>query len=149
MIFYRALTISITLFLIEISAFPQCNSKVTSFSQGELLTYQAYYNWGFIWIHAGDLRFSVDQKNYDNKKVYQFEADGMTIPSYDWAYKVRDKYESLVDIETFTPLFFDQNTNEDGVKVSQSYLFSNINQKVYINHETSKKTCQEGFCQPS
>lgn len=122
-----------------LSASSQCNSRVTSFSPGERITYQAYYNWGFIWIHAGDLLFSVDQIKYDNKDVYDFEAVGNSLTSYDWAYKVRDKYQSLVDKETYSPLYFEQNTSEGGYKVHQTYQFSDKAQKIYRSFESSKK----------
>ncbi len=139
MIITKPVLIVLIIFGFETAAYNQCNSMVTSFNPGEVVTYQAYYNWGFIWIHAGDIKFSVDQKPYKNKKVYQFEAIGNTVPSYDWAYKVRDKYQSYVDMETFSPLLLIANTNEGGTSDCQTYVFSYTNKKIYVDSQTSKK----------
>jgi len=138
-LYFKTLTVSLVKIILTYSLNAQCNTQITSFAPGERVTYEAYYNWGFIWIHAGDVSFSVYQKLYGNKPVYVLEALGFSLPSYDWAYKVRDKYQTLVDMETFSPLVFEQNTSEGGHNIIQTYTFSAKNQKIYIHYGTGKK----------
>ena len=117
----------------------QCVAKLKSFAPGEKITYQAYYNLGFIWIHAGDVQFSVNQKNYGSRNAFLFEASGTSLKSYDWMYKVRDKFTSIVDIEKFNPLWFEQNTLEGGYSTHEYYTFNPKNNKVFASIENSKK----------
>ena len=38
----------------------QCWEKNFAFAPGEKVSYNVYYNWGFIWIDAGIAEFKVD-----------------------------------------------------------------------------------------
>ena len=116
----------------------QCIDKIKTFKPGEKITYDAYYNWGFIWIHAGDVQFTINQKTYLNQNVLSFEATGNSLKSYDWLYKVRDKFQSMVDVETFSPVWFERNTLEGSYKAYENYIF-NPNGKIYSVVENSKK----------
>lgn len=115
----------------------QCIDRVSTFKAGEKISYDAYYNWGFIWVHAGDVQFTVSQKTYLNQNVYAFEAAGNSIKSYDWLYKVRDRFQSLVDAKTFSPVWFERNTLEGSYKAFEHYEFS-PNGKIYSMVENSK-----------
>lgn len=116
----------------------QCIEKINTFKAGEKISYDAYYNWGFIWIHAGDVQFTVSQKTYLNQNVLAFDATGTSLKSYDWLYKVRDRFQSLVDLKTFSPVWFERNTSEGSYKAFENYVFS-PNGKIYAVVENSKK----------
>lgn len=109
--------------LILQKALSQCVSYVNSFQPGEKLNYQALYTWGFIWIHAGDFQFSVTTQKLGMAPVYSFLAKASSLKTFDWFFKVRDTFQSLVTIEQFTPLWFNQNTSEGGWEVRQTYTF--------------------------
>ena len=115
----------------------QCIGKIDVFKPGEKVTYDAYYNWGFIWIHAGDVQFSVSQGVMQNKKTYLFEASGNTVKKYDWMYKVREKFQAQVDMETFTPLWFERNSIEGSYTAYENYIFSPKG-KIYSKVENTK-----------
>jgi len=76
-----------------------CSQSNTVFSSGEELVYKLYYNWGFVWIAAGEVVFRVRED--DNH--YHISAAGRTYKSYDWIFKVRDYYDSYVDKHTLLP----------------------------------------------
>jgi hypothetical protein len=67
-----------------------CHSKNEAFQPGEEVTYVIYYNWKFMWIPAGEVVFKVGEKD----SLYHFLAYGKTYPSYEWFYKVDDRYET-------------------------------------------------------
>jgi hypothetical protein len=118
-----------------ISFFPyllsgQCVSQVKSFKPGEKITYMAYYNWGFIWVYAGDLEFTVKQKLSMGKQAYQFDAIGNSRKSYDWMYKVRDHFQSFVEMSTFSPIMAERKTSEGGYEAYESYEFVNGGRKI-------------------
>jgi hypothetical protein len=117
----------------------QCVSEVKSFKPGEKITYQAYYNWGFVWIHAGDVEFSVKERTYRGEQVFQFDAIGNSLKSYDWLYKVRDHFQSFVNMQTFSPMFAERKTSEGGYDAYENYTFASSESKIYTVVATSKK----------
>ena len=102
-----------------------CSSRNTSFKDGEKLTFRVYYNMGFVWINAGNAHFNLKQEEVNGKKVYHISAEGRTAKSYEWFYKVKDKYETYIDKETMLPVRFVRHVSEGGIK---------INQDVAMNH---------------
>jgi len=130
--------LSSLLLIIAQIANSQCIDKITTFKPGEKITYDAYYNWGFIWIHAGDVQFTVSQKMYMSRNLLYLEATGNSLKSYDWLYKVRDRFQSLVDPQTFSPVWAERNTLEGSYKAYENYVF-NPNGMIYSMVENSKK----------
>ena len=119
----------------------QClKQKVNSFSIGERVDYDVYYNWGFIWVHAGEVYFKVSSTEYGGKNAYHFISEGTSRPSYDWLYKVRDRYESKVTREGFKPLWFVRDTDEGGFKVDEEYHYIPGQNKVAFSLINSKST---------
>jgi hypothetical protein len=121
------------------STFGQCVKKNNAFQVGEKLTYQAYYNWGFIWVNAGEVVFSVQSKLYQSKPVLHLIATGNSLKSYDWIYKVRDNFQSYVDKTTLQPFWYERNTYEGGYKAHEKYLFNPSADKIISEYENSKK----------
>ena len=78
---------------------PECARRNTAFGAGERVIYKIYYNLNFIWIPAGEVTFEVR----DLGNQYKLTATGVTYASYEWFFKVRDRYESYVDKETLLP----------------------------------------------
>ena len=85
---------------------------ITSFQNGEVVTYHAYYNWHFIWINAGIVHFSVLDKKYENIDSWFISAYGKTYKGYDKIMKVRDTFEVYLDKTSFLPLSFNRITKE-------------------------------------
>ena len=56
--------------------------------------------------------------------MYHVVGDGKTKASYDWIYRVRDKYESYIDTATLQPLKFIRNVDEGGYKNYESITFN-------------------------
>src|SRR6185295_2765300 len=91
-----------------------CTIVNHTFKAGEIFTYKIVYNWGAIWVAAGEASFSVEDKLINNRSVYHFLGQGTTYPKYDFLYKVRDKYESYADTLTLKPLRFLRDASEGG-----------------------------------
>lgn len=103
-----------------------CHIKNTSFKDGERLLFKVYYNMSPLWIHAGNAVFSVESEMLDKRKVFHITGTGKTQSSYEWFYKVNDKYETFLDEETLAPQRFIRNVNEGGFKI---YNYVNFNHK--------------------
>ncbi len=119
--------------LISVKLFAQSNCAITNrtFKAGEQCTYQIYYNWGLIWVQAGEAVFSADLAKTNNRNVYHFIGYGATYPKYDWFYRVRDKYESFADTATLKPLRFTREVQEASNIYFDDYVFNQRKNKVY------------------
>lgn len=113
------------------------------FKSGERITYNAVYNWGFIWIKAGFVEFKVNESKYKGEDAYHFNSYGTSIPSYDWLFKVRDYFQSYVRKDDLAPLFFDRNTYEGGYSVHNRFSFDYQDSLIYTKTENSDKLYTE------
>lgn len=85
-----------------------CRVNNNTFQSGESLTYKIYYNINFIWIGAGTVTFKIDRQG----NQYLAEAIGKTYGGYDWIFKVRDTFQSVLDATTLLPLKSTRIVNE-------------------------------------
>src|SRR5260221_7856287 len=101
-----------------------CGLKNTSFQADEQISYVVYYNVAGIYVNAGSAVFSASLERMNNRTVFHVTGDGRTNPSYDWIFKVRDKYESFIDTATMEPLKFLRNIDEGGYKKYENVTFN-------------------------
>jgi len=101
-----------------------CGIRNTTFQAGEEVTYTVYYNVAGLYIDAGTAIFTNSIERIGSRPVYHITGDGKTNPSYDWIYKVRDKYETFIDTATLQPLKFLRNVNEGGYKKYENVSFN-------------------------
>ena len=133
------LTVPVLLFLFNSLAEGQCFDTNFTFMVGEKITYQVVYNWHFIWLHAGKVDFEVKKERFLDRDVYYFDAYGTTFKAYDLFFKVRDSFESYVDMKTLKPLWFERDTYEGGYAVHESYIFDHKNKRIFSFTENSYK----------
>jgi hypothetical protein len=89
-----------------------CGLKNSAFSPGEKLTYRVYYNVSFMYVGAGEVTFTTSLENLNGVPVYHVKGEGHTYHSYDWIFKVRDRYETYIDTASMLPLKFIRDVNE-------------------------------------
>ncbi|MDR1172114.1 MAG: DUF3108 domain-containing protein [Bacteroidales bacterium] len=115
---------------VQIAAHAQCHIDSKAFEPGEVITYSAYYNWGFIWLHAGAVEFNVTSKKYEGRDVYHLYAYGTSFKSYDWIFKIREKYQSYIDPETQMPLWYERDVTEGSYTAFEDYKFDYRNNQI-------------------
>ena len=108
----------------------QCQIDSKAFAPGEVIKYHAYYNWGFIWINAGEVEFKVTSKKYEGRDVYHLYGWGTSFKSYDWIFKVRQKYQSYIDAETLLPLWYERDVVEGTYTAFEEYKFDYANSQI-------------------
>ncbi|MDN5201784.1 DUF3108 domain-containing protein [Fulvivirgaceae bacterium BMA10] len=118
----------------------QCWEKNFAFAPGEKVSYNVYYNWGIIWLDAGIAEFKVDEIKHQNRDAYKLQSLGVSHKKYDWIYRVRDKYESIVDKESLRPMWYLRQTEEGKYRVRNEFNFDNTNNKIYIQTENSNRS---------
>jgi len=80
-----------------------------AFKEGEKLVYNIDY--GFI--TAGIATMEIPRiKRISGRNAYHVQFEVVTVSSFDWLYKVRDRYETYIDVEGLFPWRFEQHIRE-------------------------------------
>lgn len=83
--------------------------KNTAFRVGEKLTFDVKY--GFV--TAGIATFEIPKiKRISGRDAFHVTFEVNTVPSFDVFYKVRDRYETYIDVEGIFPWRFEQHIRE-------------------------------------
>jgi hypothetical protein len=101
-----------------------CNQINNSFIPGEKLQYNIYYNVIGLYVNAGSAELTTQSSNWNGSDAFIFTATGRSNSKYDWIFKVRDKYESVVDARSLLPYQFTRQINEGGFHQSESIQFN-------------------------
>jgi hypothetical protein len=104
----------------------------TAFRVGEKASYRIHYGL----MNAGTASISVNEsvKKFDGRPAYHIVGEGKSIGTFDWFFKVRDRYETYVDKEGLFPHRFIRNCDEGGYKIFQDYTFHQ-DKRAYTNHK--------------
>jgi hypothetical protein len=119
-----------------------CPFSNSAFRDSEVFSYKIYYNWGAIWMAAGEASFSAVKTVLGGQPAYHFTGLGSTYPKYDWFYKVNDRYESYADTLTLKPLRFRRDAREGGNFTYDDYVFNHRKKKVYTASRRNSKPTQ-------
>ena len=96
-----------------------------AFKPGEILKFRIHY--GFMDAGEATIEVKNDLQNFGGRECYHMIGIGKSVGAFDWFFKVRDRYETIVDKQAMIPWFFVRRVNEGG------YI---INQNVSFNHYT-------------
>jgi hypothetical protein len=101
-----------------------CGIRNTTFNAGENITYNVFYNVAGIYVNAGTANFIVSLDKVNNVTCYHVVGEGRSNSSYDWIFKVRDKYETYFDTSNLQPVKFIRNVDEGGYKKNENVTFN-------------------------
>ncbi|MBU0474796.1 MAG: DUF3108 domain-containing protein [Bacteroidetes bacterium] len=113
----------ILLFVISQAIFGQDNFRKIenkAFTVGEKLTFNVKY--GFV--TAGVAVMEIPKiKRIAGRDVYHVTFSVNSLPSFDPFYKVRDRYETYLDVEALFPWRFEQHVREGGFSMDFAAFF--------------------------
>lgn len=112
---------------------PSCQVRNNAFRHGERIIFHVNYTLAGIWVHAGNVSFTTSLTELNGRPVYHVVGDGSTLPSYDWIYRVRDRYETYIDTATLLPMRFIRNVDEGGYKIYENVNFYHDNHTAVTN----------------
>ncbi len=108
----------------EKSEFRKIDNK--AFNVGEKLTFDVKY--GFV--TAGVAVMAVPRiRRISGRNAFNITFDVNSVPSFDWIYKVRDHYETYLDVEGLFPWRFEQHIREGSYSRDFSAFFDQRNGK--------------------
>ena len=101
-----------------------CGIRNSAFMSGESITFNVFYSVAGIYVNAGTASFNASLESLNNKPVYHVIGEGRTNSSYDWIFKVRDRYETFFDTTNLQPMKFIRNVDEGGYKKVENVSFN-------------------------
>jgi len=124
-----------------------CFMENKTFQGGEEITYKLYYNWGVVWLSAGEVTFKVN----DMGSQYHVAVAGRTYKSYEWFFKVRDYYDTYIDKNSLLPKTAIRDVSEGKYKLYDEVVFDQENKKASslrgkTRDEATKKEYDVGEC---
>ena len=113
----------------------------TIFQKGESITYEISYNWGFLWVDAGVVNFSIGEIESQGQSLIEFKGIGKTYSKWDWIYKVRDYYHSTnypnIDLSINS---FSRRVSEGKTRINYDYQASKDGKQIYSVNTTANNT---------
>lgn len=108
-----------------------CGVQNISFTGNEQVQFKIFYNVIGLYVDAGNASFTVSNAKINNRPVYHIVGLGTSNPSYDWIFRVRDKYETYIDTATLKPYRFVRHVEEGSFRKDELVNF---------NHDEKKAT---------
>jgi hypothetical protein len=99
-----------------------------AFKEGEVLSYRVHY--GFIEAGVAIIEVKPEIEEIGGRKVYHVVGNGYSKGTFDFFFKVRDRYESYIDKDALLPWLFIRRVDEGGYKFSQNYFFNHYKKVV-------------------
>ncbi|HBH07055.1 MAG TPA: hypothetical protein DDX92_10690 [Flavobacteriales bacterium] len=102
------------------------------FKRGERMEYLVHYGW----IDAGKAIVEVQNEDmeYQGRTMLHIKGWGRSKGAFDFFYKVRDYYETVMDPDSMVPYHFVRDINEGGFKFRKEYNFDRENQRVVTHN---------------
>lgn len=113
------------------------------YSEGEIGTYAAIYQLGFIEIQAGEVKFEVLDSENNGEEIFYFKSFGNSLPKYDWIYRIRDTFQSSVQKENFQPINYQRNTSEGSYSVFNETYFNSEEGKIRMELSNSENESRQ------
>ncbi|MCW3088756.1 MAG: ATP-dependent exoDNAse [Sediminibacterium sp.] len=101
-----------------------CGLRNLAFQEGESISFNVFYSVVGLYVNAGTANFTASLDHINNRPAYHVLGVGSSNPSYDWIFKVRDRYESYIDTASLQPLKFIRNIDEGGFKKYENVTFN-------------------------
>ncbi len=105
---------------------PELKNK--AFKRGEVLSYRLHY--GIIDAGVATLTVTDEEKEFAGRKTFHVVGTGSSKGTFDFFFKVRDRYESYIDEKALVPWIFIRRVSEGGYTINEDYIFNHYTQKV-------------------
>jgi hypothetical protein len=112
----------------QVKELPMMNND--AFKRGEQLSFRVHY--GIMDAGTATLTVTDEERNLGGRKTFHIVGLGQSKGTFDWFFKVRDRYETYVDEKALVPWVFVRRISEGGYQCSQDYIFNHYSEKVSV-----------------
>lgn len=141
---HSKILIAIALILVS-PLFAQEKAKNRPFKRGEKFIFKVYYDsylTGQVTAGTASLEVQKEVKKIGDTEVYHVVGEGKSKGAFDWLFKVRDRFESFISVETLEPIYFIRRTLEGSYKKDDEVKFDHP--KGTATSRTAKKAIDRG-----
>ncbi|MBR6087789.1 MAG: DUF3108 domain-containing protein [Prevotella sp.] len=89
----------------------QADALSRAFNDREVISYQLYFNWKFVWIKAGTATMTTQPSTYKGKNVFRTSLVTQTSRKIDRFFVMRDTITSFCDLD-LSPLYYRKGARE-------------------------------------
>ncbi len=115
----------------------------SAFNVGETLKFK--FRYGFFNGAEATLQVLKSDIKFNNRETLRLLVQGRTSGSFDIFYKVRNRYESVIDKESFIPYFYYEDINESDYHRNDKAKFYPNEKKVVSKKGTFKSNADQIF----
>lgn len=116
-----------------------CGNKVNHIlNPGEEMRFKVFYNIAGTWTGTGEAVLTTTLTTYNGQPAYHIVATGRTYSSYDFIFKVRDRYETYIHKENLVPLRFKRDVHEGRTKFKNDVAFDHSSKVARSDGRTFK-----------
>lgn len=102
----------------------------SSFRKGEVLEYDATY--GFFNAAKATLEILPHSKTINGRPTMHVVGQAKSLGTFNWFFKVEDRYETYIDEEAVLPWKFIRHVREGGYKLDRGITFDHFNNKAVV-----------------
>lgn len=110
-----------------------CVSDNHTFKPGETITYVISYDWFVIWTDVGEVTVSIEDTSFQGNPAYKYAALGETYKSWNWIFRVKDEFISLVDQKDLKPYYSRRVIRENRYRKYDNYHYDFEKQVAYAH----------------
>lgn len=118
----------------------QCETKNNAFKSGELVMYDLFFNWKFIWTKAGFASLTTNATTYNGKPSYRMNMLAIGSKKADFFFKMRDTVTCVIG-EELQPYYFKKAAEEGKRYTIDEARFSYYDGVCYVKQ---KRTHRDG-----
>ena len=93
-------------FVATAGAQTSCGIENKAFQAGELLNYNLYFNWQFVWVKVGSATMSTTKTKFEGNDVFRTSLITRGNNKLDGVFVMRDTLLSLCRADNLAPLYF-------------------------------------------
>lgn len=112
----------------QVKELPVMNND--AFKRGENLSFRVHY--GIMDAGTATLSVTDEARDLGGRKTFHVVGLGASKGTFDWFFKVRDRYETYIDEKALVPWLFVRRISEGGYQCSQDYIFNHFSEKVSV-----------------
>ncbi|HTN21963.1 MAG TPA: DUF3108 domain-containing protein [Pelobium sp.] len=115
----------------------------STFKAGETLTYKLKY--GFLTAAQAKLQVLPTDVKFNGNSTYHLVVQGSTSGSFDFFYKVRNRYDSYIDTDNYSPYLYTENIRENKYRRNDKARFYQEEKKIVAKKGVFKSPVRQTF----
>lgn len=133
-----SLSVLLMIVMCSTSADAQCGVNNTAFKAGEVITYDLYYNWKFVWVKCGSAYMKTTATTWHSRPAFRTYLITRGSKKADMFFVMRDTLTSIVGSD-LTPYYYYKGSLEGKRFYIDETYYNYRNRTVYLRQRKLRK----------